>query len=155
MRFALSFLLLSTFVFASGCDSSSEETGDNVVVAYSGETLTAEDAVVTDGMGFEQEWQAERNGNTVTLKRSELCGDECNETTKLVLRNQERDRLPTFVSLERVRQEYLPEQRKENRLEVKQVEIQDWNPYSGVVSGRVEGEENLVFWYDFSGEPST
>ena len=45
------------------------------------------------------------------------------------------------MSLERVRQEYLPEQRKENRLEVKQVEIQDWSADSGVVSGRVEGEE--------------
>lgn len=156
MRFSIPatfFVLLSTLIFTSACDSS-PTTGEGVVVPYSGSTLTAEDAAVTDGFGIVRMWHAERDGDLVILRRSELCGDECSETTKLTLRDQGEGKLPAFVSLERIRQQYLPERREVHRLDAEQIEVQDWS-VRGVVSGHVEGEVSFVFWYDFSSKPGT
>lgn len=146
-------VLLPTLIFIPACDSS-PETDDNEVVPYSGPMLMADDAVITDGFGMERTWGAERDGDLVILTRSELCGDECSETTKLTLRHRGEEMLPTFVRLERVRRQFLPERREERRLQAEQIEVQDWS-VSGVVSGRVEGEASFVFWYDFSNKSGT
>jgi len=121
-------------------------------VPYSGPVLTAEDARITDGFGTKRTWQAERDGEVVVLTRTELCGDECSETTTLTLRDRGEEALPAFVSLERIRQQFLPERREERRLEVEKVEVQNWST-GAVVSGQVEGEVSVVFWYDFSDTP--
>lgn len=149
--FATFLVVVTTLIFTSACDSS-PETGDGVVVPYSGPALTAEDAVVSDGFGVERTWHAARDGDLVILTRSKLCGDECGETTKLTLRDRGEGTLPAFVSLERIRRQLLPERREEHRLEAEQIEVQDWS-VRGVVSGRVEGEVRFVFWYDFSSKP--
>lgn len=140
---------LCALIFISACDSSPETSDSRKVVSYSGPTLTAEDAVVTDDFGQERTWRAERDGKLIVLKRSELCGDECSETTKLTLRHRGEDKLPGLVSVERIRMQFLPERKEEHRLEVEQIEVQDWR-VNGVVSGRVQGEAHFVFWHDFS-----
>lgn len=155
MRHAvLARLFVSTLVFVllPACDSSTTAS-DAEVVPYSGSPLTAEDAVVTDAIG-ERTWQAERDGGLVILTRSDLCGDECNETTKLTLRHRGDGMLPGFVELERIRETLLPESREVEELEVNRVEVQNWN-VDGVVSGRVRGEVRIVFWYAFAGERGT
>jgi hypothetical protein len=144
--FATSLIVLPALLVTAACDSS-PETGEGVVVPYVGSRLTAEDAVFTDGFGIDRTWNAERDGDLVILTRSQLCGDECNATTELTLCHQGEGTLPAFVSLERIRQEFLPDRREERRLEAEQIQVQDWS-VSGVVSGHVEGEVRFVFWYD-------
>lgn len=148
-RFSVSALV---FVLLLACDASKTGAGAEVI-PYSGVPLTAEDAVVTDATG-ERSWHAAREGDLVVLTRSELCGDECNETMKLTLRHRGDAVLPGLVELERIRETLLPERREEAELEVHRVEVQDWN-LDGVVSGRVKGERTIVFWYEFAAEPDT
>ena len=145
MRSALFRSGLIALLATSACDSASDAVR---VTAYSGTPLTADDAILIDGFGFVRDWEGERDGDRVVLSRTGLCGDECSETTELTFRDRG-GALPEFEGAELVRQELLPERYDRRRLRVERVEVQDWD-VEGVVSGRVRGERDLVFWYDFS-----
>ena len=146
MRSTLFLSGLIVLLATSACDSL--ETERVTVTAYSGTPLTAEDAIVTDSFGFERAWQGERDGDRIALSRIETCGDECAETTELAFRDQG-EALPDFEGAQLIERQLLPERYTERRLRVERVEVQSWD-VEGVVSGRVRGERDLVFWYDFS-----
>ncbi|HHP7239057.1 hypothetical protein [Longibacter sp.] len=139
---------LVLLLLLAACDRSDPEYNAEVV-PYTGATITAADATVTDPSG-EKGWQARRMDDRVVLSRSTLCGDECTETIQLSLRTQGDAGLPAFNSLIRIQRSALPERRTQETIAVRRIEIQDWNT-DGVVSGRVVGEEGIVFWATLAG----
>jgi len=141
-------LVLFLLLVLVGCDRSDPEYNAEVV-PYTGATITAADATVTDPSG-EKGWQARRMDDRVVLSRSTLCGDECTETIHLSLRSRGNAGLPAFNSLVRVRRSALPDRTAQETIAVRRIEIQDWNT-DGVVSGRVVGEEGIVFWATLAG----
>jgi len=141
-------LVLFLLLVLVGCDRSDPEYNAEVV-PYTGATITAADATVTDPSG-EKGWQARRMDDRVVLSRSTLCGDECTETIHLSLRSRGNAGLPAFNSLVRVRRSAIPDRTAQETIAVRRIEIQDWNT-DGVVSGRVVGEEGIVFWATLAG----
>ena len=142
---ALSLALLALLLAA--CDTADDESA--LITAYDGPEITEADAA-TEGMLGPRGWSAETRGAAVTLSQSVLCGDECNRTVDLQFEG-ERNGLPLTIEAEVVQQEYLPERRIENDVEVARVEIQDWGPevYSGIVYPvPQEGASTapIVFW---------
>jgi len=141
-------LVLFLLLVLVGCDRSDPEYNAEVV-PYTGATITAADATVTDPSG-EKGWQARRMDDRVVLSRSTLCGDECTETIHLSLRSRGNAGLPAFNSLVRVRRSAIPDRTAQETIAVRRIEVQDWNT-DGVVSGRVVGEEGIVFWATLAG----
>jgi len=141
-------LVLFLLLVLVGCDRSDPEYNAEVV-PYTGATITAADATVTDP-SREKGWQARRMDDRVVLSRSTLCGDECTETIHLSLRSRGNAGLPAFNSLVRVRRSAIPDRTAQETIAVRRIEVQDWNT-DGVVSGRVVGEEGIVFWATLAG----
>jgi len=141
-------LVLFLLLALVGCDRSDPEYNAEVV-PYTGATITAADATVTDP-SREKGWQARRMDDRVVLSRSTLCGDECTETIHLSLRSRGNAGLPAFNSLVRVRRSAIPDRTAQETIAVRRIEVQDWNT-DGVVSGRVVGEEGIVFWATLAG----
>jgi len=141
-------LVLFLLLALVGCDRSDPEYNAEVV-PYTGATITAADATVTDP-SREKGWQARRMDDRVVLSRSTLCGDECTETIHLSLRSRGNASLPAFNNLVRVRRSTLPDRTAQETIAVRRVEIQDWKT-DGVLSGRVVGEEEIVFWATLAG----
>jgi len=144
--FSAAFVLL---LLLAACDRSDPEYNAEVV-PYTGATITAADATVTTDPSGEKGWQARRMDDRVVLSRSTLCGDECTETIHLSLRSRGNASLPAFNNLVRVRRSTLPDRTAQETIAVRRVEIQDWKT-DGVLSGRVVGEEEIVFWATLAG----
>ena len=139
-------LTLLALVLAA-CDT---VDGDSApITAYEGPEITEADAT-TDGMLGPRGWSAEIRDAAVVLSQSVLCGDECNQTITLRFEG-ERNGLPLAIEAEVVQQDYLPERRVEDDVEVARVEIQDWGPevYSGIlypVPQEGASTAPIVFW---------
>ena len=123
-------LTLLALVLAA-CDTASGDSA--LITAYDGPEITLEDGLIDDALG-PRGWWVERDDMPVILTRTEICGDECGRTLTLRF-DGEREGLPASIDAGLVQQEYLPERRTEDDIEVDRVEIQDWGPriYSGVV----------------------
>lgn len=137
--------VLVLLLLLAACDRSDPEYNAEVV-PYTGATITAADATVTDPSG-EKGWQVRRMDDRVVISRSTLCGDECSETIQLSLRSRGDGALPAFAGLVRIRRNALPNRRTQETLPVQRVEIQDWD-VDGIVSGQIIGPEPIVFWVD-------
>ena len=110
--------------------------------------LTPESGVVKDWNGAERSWEAVVEGDTLTLARRYACGDECSITEVIVLAGSAED-CPRFVSASSTRTDAggaLGPTSKTTRAAEGTLEIEEWNPKSGVVSGRLESEAEFTFF---------
>lgn len=143
-------LIVSSCALVGGDEREGPAFGTVHVVEYRGQPLQARDAQVTDPTGV-RVWKATIEGQTVVLTRVSLCGDECNETYRLALEIREGD-LPRFNSAtftQRASDGASPLRvTEERRLKTGTVAMQEWNT-DAVVRGKVTGDLNFVFWYDF------
>lgn len=143
-------LIVSSCALVGGDERKDPSPGTVRVVEYQGRPLLERDAVVTDPTGV-RVWEGKIEEQTVVLSRVSLCGDECNETHRLALKETERE-LPRFkrATFRRKASDGASPLRvtEQRSLETGTVAIQEWNT-DGVVSGKVTGDLEFVFWYDF------
>lgn len=110
--------------------------------------LTPESGLVEDWAGAKRSWEAVVEGDTLTLTRRYSCGDECSITEEIVLGGISED-CPVFVSASAKRSDAggaLGPTSKITRAGKGTLEIEEWNPKLGVVSGHLESEVKFVFY---------
>jgi len=110
--------------------------------------LTPESGVVEDWTGAVRSWEAVVEGDTLTLARRYSCGDECSITEEIVLAGFA-ETCPRFVSASATRTDAggaLGPASKTTRAVKGTLEIESWNPESGVVSGRLESEVKFTIY---------
>jgi hypothetical protein len=113
------------------------------------------DNVRTDWSGETRVWLAEAEDDTLRLTRKGQCGDECSYEEEILLAPLGAA-CPTFVRARTTRIESgSPLRRMEQVREATKgsVEIQDWHPTGGVVSGRVRAEFEFTFYVEMPHAP--
>lgn len=119
--------------------------------------LRPADAVIEDGFENPVRWTGRRDGDSVILSRTGLIGDESSFHHELRLRRPESPGLPVFLSARETDTHLCCDPGEGPTIEIRRmnrgrVTIQDWDP-NGVVSGRVSGDFEWVFWVDLDELP--
>lgn len=136
-----------------GCRATGGEPKDGVVVTC-GATLGlgVENAVRKDWSGELRAWSAEVTGDTLRLVRKGRCGDECTFTEEIVLAGLA-DPCPRLVRASTSRRDAGSPVRGAGKIvEARRgsLEIQDWNPLAGIVSGRLTTEFKTTFYLNLA-----
>lgn len=128
---------------------------DGVVVTCGAQLgLGAEAAVRQDWSGEPRAWSGEVTGDTLRLLRKGRCGDECNFTEEIILAGIA-DECPRLVHASTTRRESgspVPGAGKVVEARHGSLEIQDWRPLDGIVSGRLTTEFKTTFYLNFAKE---
>jgi hypothetical protein len=136
-----------------GCRATGGEPKDGVVVTCGAQLgLGVESGVRTDWSGETHAWSAEVTGDTLRLVRKGRCGDECNFTEEIVLAGIS-DECPRLVRASTSRRDAGSPVRGAGKIvEARRgsLEIQDWNPLDGVVSGRLTTEFKTTFYLNLA-----
>jgi hypothetical protein len=92
-------------------------------------------------------WTATAQGDTLVLSRKGQCGDECSYQERIVLASL-KSKCPTLVSATVTQKDRgSPKPTPQVKTATRGVlQIQDWNPLGGVVSGRLDAEFSLTFY---------
>jgi hypothetical protein len=142
---------LVTSLLALGClaeDSNVKEEPMIEVRCGADLGLTPASGTIEDWAGVMRSWKAAVDGDIVTLTRRRSCGDECSITEVIVLAGFA-ETCPRFVSASSTRTDAggaLGPTSKTTRAAEGTLEIEEWNPKSGVVSGRLESEAEFTFF---------
>jgi hypothetical protein len=110
--------------------------------------LTPESGVVEDWVGAARAWEARVEDGRLTLTRRYSCGDECAFTEEIVLSGLAEE-CPAFVSASLKRSDAggaLGPAAKTTAASKGTLEIESWDPESGIVSGRLTSEVKFVFY---------
>jgi hypothetical protein len=92
-------------------------------------------------------WSATAQGDTLVLLRKGSCGDECRYEERIVLASLQA-KCPTLVSAT-VRQKDVGSPVPTPQVKTAThgvLQLQDWKPLGGVVSGRLDAEFSLTFY---------
>ncbi|HEX5131881.1 MAG TPA: hypothetical protein VFX92_05280 [Candidatus Krumholzibacteria bacterium] len=140
-------LIATATVVAIACGTRSR-AGDDAIVVRCGVNMgiIADDGVRTD-WGGSAAWTAELRADTLSLRRTGRCGDECTYTEEVVL-SDVGSACPRLVAARRIRRESgSPAGRTETVLRAAHgtLDIQDWKVPYGRVSGRLQTELALTF----------
>jgi len=114
-----------------------------------------EDAAKRSDWGGGSTWLASAQNDTLVLSRKGSCGDECRYEERIVLASLGAP-CPTLVSATITKTDSLspvPAPRIQTATDGK-LEIQDWHPAGGIVSGRLKAEFTLTF-YVLTTRPAT
>ena len=136
---------------SSGClaeESSVKESPQIDVRCAVNLGLTPESGLLEDWAGATRSWETVVEENRITLTRRYACGDECAMTEEIVLGGLSDD-CPAFVSARVTRTDAggaLGPTAKTTQAKKGTLEIEEWNPKSGVVSGRLESEVRFTFY---------
>jgi hypothetical protein len=92
-------------------------------------------------------WSAAAQGDTLVLSRKGQCGDECRYEERIVLTSLQA-KCPTLVTATVTQKDVgspipTPQVKTATR---GVLQVQDWNPFGGVVSGRLDAEFSLTFY---------
>jgi hypothetical protein len=145
--------VIGMFAFAAspGCLGSDSAAGEDPRIEVRCGVdlgLTPESGVIEDWAGATRSWGAVAEEDTLTLTRRYSCGDECSMTEEIVLAGISEE-CPRFVSASVTRTDAggaLGSASKTTRAEKGTLEIEEWNPKAGVVSGRLESDARFVFY---------
>ena len=145
--------VIGMFAFAAspGClesDSTAGETPKIDVRCGVDLGLTPDSGIFEDWAGAIQSWAVVVDEDTLTLRRRYSCGDECSTTEVMVLTGL-KDECPRFVSASVTRSEAggaLGPTSRTTRAAEGTLEIEQWDPESGVVSGRLDSEVKFTFY---------
>jgi hypothetical protein len=105
------------------------------------------DAAKRVDWGGESVWLASAQNDTLVLSRKGSCGDECHYEERIVLASLG-TRCPTLVSATITKTDagsVAPVPRVRTATDGT-LEIQDWHPAGGIVSGRLKAEFTLTFY---------
>lgn len=112
--------------------------------------LTLESGVRVDWNEDARTWTVAEEGSRITLKRSGMCGDECGWVEEIVFENT--GPCPAFVSARVAQREGMgakgPVENVTRAAEGK-VQLQDWDPQGGIISGRIDAEVAFAFYATF------
>jgi len=153
---------LSAFVLAAdeGCRTPQESSGTSAQPPFTVRCgvaleLDASDSVRTDWGGKSGAWLVEAIEDTLQLTRKGQCGDECSFEEEILLAPIGAA-CPTFVRASVTKTDAgspLGATKRLREAEKGLLEIQDWNPSGGVVSGRLRAEFELTFYVDIPRRP--
>jgi hypothetical protein len=92
-------------------------------------------------------WSATARGDTLVLVRNGSCGDECRYEERIVLASL-RSKCPRVVSATLAQKDIgSPVTATQVKTATHGVlQIQDWKPFGGIVSGRLEAEFSFTFY---------
>lgn len=105
------------------------------------------DAARRADWGGESVWSASAHNDTLVLSRKGSCGDECRYVEKIVLTSLSAA-CPSLVSATITKTDagsVAPAPRVQTATQGA-LEIQDWQPRGGIVSGRLKAEFTLTFY---------
>jgi hypothetical protein len=150
LAFAAPFAAFTVF---GGCEekdggSNRPDTSNITLICPTDLGLTEEDAAKPDWSGAPRLWSVALQGDTVSLTRSGICGDECGFREDLVLLDAGGE-CPALLSARRIRTEAgspLGVVSDTVWAEEGELKIQDWEPGTGPVSGELSAEFSLTFY---------
>ncbi len=136
-------------ILGLGCRATGSEAERGVVVTC-GERLEIDAAKASrkDWNGETRGWTAEAKGDTLRVVRKGRCGDECNFVDEIVLAGIA-EKCPRWVRASTTRRDAgSPVKNAGTVVEARSgtLQIQDWHPAGGIVSGRLTAEFSVTFY---------
>ncbi len=126
------------------CMAASATDGVKVVC---GRNLHLTSEAATRDWGGHSAWSAVAQGDTLVISRKGSCGDECGYQERVVLVSL-KAKCPRLISATVTQRDSgSPVPRADVKTAARGVlQIQDWKPRGGIVSGRLEAEFSLTFY---------
>jgi hypothetical protein len=152
-------LLALALAVDAGCRTPQESTGAPAPPPLTIRCGVALDLHAASGLrrdwGGVRAWTAEAKDDTLRLTRKGPCGDECSYEEEILLAPVSAS-CPAYVAARVVRTEAgspMGRIRQVRDSGEGSVEIQDWNPSGGIVSGRLKAEFDLTFYVEIPRAP--